>query len=184
MVRETSIAPKERINVTFKPATGNGVEEIELPMKVTVLGDFIHRHDPRNIQERKPTLINKNNFDEVMAKQQLVLDMAVPNRLRPDHDDSSLHIELKIASMSDFEPGNIIDQVPEMQKMKKLRDALVSLKGPLGNLPTFRKAIEEVLKDPRQRDQILKEVAAGSAGPVDGKKPEYTPEQPKDDAPE
>lgn len=158
MARESSIAPKERINVTFKPATGGAVEEIELPMKVVVLGDFIQRHDPRRIQDRKPVSINKNNFSEVMAKQELGLNIAVPNRLRDEEDPSDMNVKLKIESMRDFEPGNIVDQVPELQKMKQLRDALVSLKGPLGNLPTFRNALEDVLKDPRQREQIMQEV--------------------------
>ncbi len=30
MAKEGSVAPKERINVTFKPATGNAQEEVEL----------------------------------------------------------------------------------------------------------------------------------------------------------
>ena len=159
MARESSIAPKERINVTFKPATGGAVEEIELPMKVVVLGDFIQRYDPRSIQDRKPVLINKNNFSEVMAKQELALDISVPNRLREGDEPSDMNVKLKIESMRDFEPGNVVDQVPELQKMKQLRDALVSLKGPLGNLPTFRTALEEVLKDPRQREKIMQEVS-------------------------
>ena len=32
MAKEGSVAPKERINVTFKPATGGAQEEIELPL--------------------------------------------------------------------------------------------------------------------------------------------------------
>ena len=31
MAKEGSVAPKERINVTFKPSTGAAQEEIELP---------------------------------------------------------------------------------------------------------------------------------------------------------
>ena len=46
MAKDSSVAPKERINVTFKPATGGAQEEIELPMKVMVVGDFLQRHDP------------------------------------------------------------------------------------------------------------------------------------------
>lgn len=38
MAKEGSVAPKERINITFKPATGNAQEEIELPLKLLVLG--------------------------------------------------------------------------------------------------------------------------------------------------
>ena len=34
MAKEGSVAPKERINITFKPATGGAQEEIELPLGV------------------------------------------------------------------------------------------------------------------------------------------------------
>ena len=34
MAKEGSVAPKERINVTFKPATGGAQEEIELPLRM------------------------------------------------------------------------------------------------------------------------------------------------------
>jgi type VI secretion system protein ImpB len=47
MAKEGSVAPKERINVTFKPATGNAQEELELPLKLLVLGDFTQRADDR-----------------------------------------------------------------------------------------------------------------------------------------
>ena len=49
MAKEGSVAPKERINVTFKPATGGAQEEIELPLKLMVLGDFTQRADDRKI---------------------------------------------------------------------------------------------------------------------------------------
>ena len=158
MAKESSIAPKERINVTFKPATGGAQEEIELPMKVMVIGDFLQRHDPVNLIDRKPVSINKNNFEEVLAKQELSLQIAVPNRLRENASDTDIPVSLKFKSMKDFEPAGVAGQVPEMSKLLRLREALVSLKGPMGNIPAFRKAIEEVLADSRQREMIMKEL--------------------------
>jgi len=54
MAKEGSVAPKERINVTFKPSTGGAQEELELPLKLMVLGDFTQRPDDRKIEDRKP----------------------------------------------------------------------------------------------------------------------------------
>jgi type VI secretion system protein ImpB len=170
MARASSIAPKERINVTFKPATGGAVEEIELPMKVMVLGDFLQRFDSRPIMDRKPVSVNKQNFTEVMAKQGLYLETMVPNRLRDQADSEDLlRIRLKFDSMRDFEPGNIVEQIPELQQLMRLREALVSLKGPLGNLPSFRKALEEVLKDPRQREILMGELEKEIPSSADSK---------------
>lgn len=163
MARESSIAPKERINVTFKPAAGGGQEEIELPMKVMVVGDFLQRHDPRNLIDRKPVSINKNNFEEVLSKQELSLHIVVPNRLRDNAQDYDMSVALNFKGMRDFEPAGIAEQVPEMRKLLQLRDALVSLKGPMGNIPAFRKAIEDVLADDRHREMIMKELGMDDA---------------------
>jgi type VI secretion system protein ImpB len=163
MAKESSIAPKERINVTFKPATDGAQEEIELPMKVMVVGDFLQRQDPRNLIDRKPVSINKNNFEEVLSKQELSLQIAIPNRLRDNASDTDIPVTLKFKGLRDFEPAGIANQVPEMRKLLQLRDALVSLKGPMGNIPAFRKAIEEVLADDRQREMIMKELGMNDA---------------------
>ncbi|HTO17812.1 MAG TPA: type VI secretion system contractile sheath small subunit [Pseudomonas sp.] len=157
MAKEGSVAPKERINVTFKPATGNAQEEQELPLKLLVLGDFTQRADERKIEERKPVGIDKQSFDDVLAKQELSLTFSVPNRLQEGAEDD-LAVQLRIDSMKDFNPASLVEQVPELKKLMALREALVALKGPLGNAPAFRKAIESVLADPDARDRVLNEL--------------------------
>lgn len=157
MAKEGSVAPKERINVTFKPATGNAQEEQELPLKLLVLGDFTQRADERKIEERKPVGIDKQSFDDVLAKQELSLTFSVPNRLQEGAEDD-LAVQLRIDSMKDFNPASLVEQVPELKKLMALREALVALKGPLGNAPAFRKAIESVLADPEARDRVLNEL--------------------------
>lgn len=167
MAKEGSVAPKERINVTFKPATGNAQEEIELPLKLMVLGDFIQRADDRKIEERRPISIDKNSFDEVLAKQELSLTLGVPNRLGDESADEDLAVQLKINSMKDFNPASLVEQVPELKKLMELRDALVALKGPLGNAPAFRKAIESVLSDDDSRERVLGELGLAAKNKLD-----------------
>ncbi|MCD5986888.1 type VI secretion system contractile sheath small subunit [Pseudomonas sp. CDFA 553] len=158
MAKEGSVAPKERINITFKPATGSAQEEIELPLKLMVLGDFTQQMDERKVEDRKPINIDKNNFDEVLANQKLGLTLSVPNRLQDEDDSQELAIDLRINSMKDFNPASLVEHVPEMKKLMELRDALMALKGPLGNAPAFRKAIESVLEDDDSRSRVLGEL--------------------------
>ena len=167
MAKEGSVAPKERINVTFKPATGGAQEEIELPLKLMVLGDFTQRADDRKIEDRKPISIDKNNFDEVLGKQELSLTFNVPNRLQDEENADELPVQLRINSMKDFNPAAVVDQVPELKKLMELRDALVALKGPLGNAPAFRKAIESVLSDDDSRDRVLGELGLAAQAQQD-----------------
>lgn len=158
MAKDGSVAPKERVNVTFKPDTGGAQEEVELPLKLMVLGDFTQRADDRKIEDRKPIAIDKNTFDEVLGKHDLNLTFAVPNRLQETSEGDELAVQLQINSMKDFNPASLVEQVPELQKLMELRDALVALKGPLGNAPAFRKAIESVLSDDDSRERVLAEL--------------------------
>ena len=167
MAKEGSVAPKERINVTFKPATGGAQEEIELPLKLLAVGDYTHRKDERKVEDRKPISIDKNNFDDVLANQKLRLTLSVPNRLQEEGGTDELAINLEVDSMKDFGPANLIEQIPELKKLMELRDALVALKGPLGNAPAFRKAIEGVLADDDARARVLGELNMNAAASSD-----------------
>lgn len=158
MAKEASVAPKERVNIVYRPATGDAKEEVELPLKVLVLSDFTGRPDNRPLEEREePTNIDKDNFNEVLKAQGISLNLTVPNRLsgRPDEDMS---VKLKVESIKDFGPEAIVEQVPELKRLLELREALKSLKGPLSNVPEFRKKIQELVKDENARKQLLKEV--------------------------
>ncbi|MFS2159554.1 type VI secretion system contractile sheath small subunit [Pseudomonas sp. Pseusp122] len=163
MAKQGSVAPKERINVTFKPATGGAQEEIELPLKLLAIGDYTHRKDERKVEDRKPINIDKVTFDEVLAKQELRLQLSVPNRLQEEGGPEELAIEVCIDAMKDFNPASLVAQVPELKKLMELRDALVALKGPLGNAPAFRKAIEGALADDESRTRVLGELGLNHA---------------------
>ncbi|WP_248749990.1 type VI secretion system contractile sheath small subunit [Pseudomonas sp. MWU15-20650] len=162
MAKDGSVAPKERINITFKPAVGGVQEEVELPLKLLVLGDFSQRTDLRKLEDRKPIGIDKHTFDEVLANQALSLTLNVPNRLQEQADVEALAIQVRINAMKDFDPANLVEQIPALQKLMALREALVALKGPLGNTPSFRKAIEQALADDDSRARVLAELGLQS----------------------
>ncbi|GFM84644.1 type VI secretion system-associated protein [Pseudomonas cichorii] len=163
MAKEGSVAPKERINVTFKPAIGGAKEEVELPFKLLVVGDFTQRADERKLEDRKSISIDKNSFDAVLEKQELTLALSVPNRLQASDGSEELGINVRVRSIKDFNPASLVEQVPELKKLMELRDALMALKGPLGNAPAFRKAIESVLADDESRNRVLGELGLDSA---------------------
>ncbi len=159
MASEGSVAPKERVNIVYKPATGDAKEEVELPLKLLVLGDFTLKEDSTPVEDRKPISVDKDNFNEVLKEQTLSLDFSVPNRLDKNaKEDDRLKIQLKVQSIKDFEPDSIVEMVPELKQLIALRSALKALKGPLGNLPEFRKRIQDAVKDDGVRQRLLGEL--------------------------
>ncbi|GAB6888312.1 type VI secretion system contractile sheath small subunit [Desulfothermus okinawensis JCM 13304] len=155
---EGSIAPKERVNITYKPATGDAKEEVELPLKLLVMGDFTLKEDDTMLEDREPISVDKNNFNDVLRAQNLELQFTVPNKLSDEEDAGEITVNLKFQSIKDFEPDNIIKNVPELARIMELREALVALKGPLGNVPEFRKKLQQLVQDPGTREKILKEL--------------------------
>src|SRR6185369_17202608 len=81
MAKEGSVAPKERVNIIYKSATPEGMEEVELPLKILMMGDYMGRQDNRPLEERKPINIDKSNFSKVMAEQNLSVDITVADKL-------------------------------------------------------------------------------------------------------
>lgn len=157
MSKEGSVAPKERINIKYIPATGDVQAEVELPLKTLVVGDFKGHPEDDPLEERKPVSIDKNNFESVMKEADLTLATSVVNKLA-DEDGSELPIELSFKSLGDFAPDSIVKQVPELRKLIELREALLALKGPLGNVPAFRSRLQELLSSDDSREKLLAEL--------------------------
>ncbi|WP_421899580.1 type VI secretion system contractile sheath small subunit [Maridesulfovibrio sp.] len=157
MAKEGSVAPKERVNIVYKPDTGDAKEEVELPLKLLVVGDFTQKDDDRMVEDRDPVNIDKDNFNEVLKAQDLELKLGVEDKLSGE-DDAQMAVNLKFESLKDFDPDRIIKQVPELQKLMELREALKALKSPLSNVPEFRKKVQELVKDDGAREKLLKEL--------------------------
>lgn len=160
--KEGSVAPKERVNIVYRPATGDAQEEVELPLKLVMMGDYTMREDDTPLEERKPVNVDKDNFNDVMRSQALSITANVPNRLSEEEDDE-MAVELKFDTLKDFEPESIVRQVPELRKLLELRQALTALKGPLGNIPAFRKALQATLASEKAREKLLAEIVGDGA---------------------
>ncbi|MFK0092384.1 type VI secretion system contractile sheath small subunit [Pseudomonas sp. NPDC090592] len=151
-----SVAPKERINIKYVPATGDEQAEVELPHKMLVLGDF-GLDDARSLEDRPVMRIDKHTFNNVLNDADVSLAMSVPSTLSTAAD-AELAVNLQFRSINDFGPDRIARQVPELNKLLELREALVALKGPLGNVPMFRKQLQHLLNDEHARKQLAEEL--------------------------
>ncbi len=152
-----SNAPKERINISYKAKTNGVSADVELPLKLMVMSNFTGDTNKIPLEEREPVSINKVNFNKVMEQMGITADFTVKNTISPNADE--MNINLNIKSMGDFSPDSIVKQVPELKKLMALREALTALKGPMGNVPEFRKKLLSILNDAEKKEQLMLEIA-------------------------
>lgn len=151
-----SNAPKERINITYKAKTNGRESDVELPLKLMVMSNLTGKADKQPLEERETLQINKTNFNQVMQKLNISSQFSVKNTLGTGAEE--LDVNLKITSMKDFSPDSIVKQIPELNKLMQLREALMALKGPMGNIPDFRKSVLAALKDEKIKEKLLLEI--------------------------
>src|SRR5262249_15918436 len=121
MAKEGSVAPKERVNIVYKPATGDAQEEVELPLKLLLLAAYTGRPDDRPLEDRKPINLDKDNFDDVLKSHNLELSLGVADRLS---GEGEIAVKLTFKKLSDFGPEAVVNQVPELKKLLEMRNAL------------------------------------------------------------
>jgi type VI secretion system protein ImpB len=163
MAKETSVAPKERVNIVYKSQTGDAQEEVELPLKILMMGDYTGRADSTPLEDRKPINVDKSNFTEVMANQKLEVSIEVPDKLS-NEKGATLPVSMKFQSLADFGPEGVVNQVPQLKQLLELRAALNALKGPLSNIPAFRKKIQALLGDADGRQKLMAELGLSGEG--------------------
>ncbi|EOH6334070.1 type VI secretion system contractile sheath small subunit [Citrobacter koseri] len=159
--KDGSIAPKERINIRYVPKSGNQTAEIELPLNLLVTGDLLGKPDDTPLDERQPVSVDRNTLNAVLAQSGIERHVSVPSVLS-GRADARMDISLKVNSMVDLSPDSIASQVPELKKMLELREALVALKGPMGNIPAFRAQLQALLDNEETREQLIQELGLAS----------------------
>lgn len=150
--------PKARINLKLALHTGGAQKKVELPLKLLVTGDFSNGRENRPLSEREKININKNNFNNVLAELAPSVNLSVENTLAGDGSEESVKLSFK--EMKDFEPEQVARQIPPLKAMLAMRNLLRDLKSNLLDNATFRKELENILKDPSLSNELRSELNA------------------------
>jgi type VI secretion system protein ImpB len=145
---------KPRVHIKYEVETEGAQIERELPFVVGVMGDF--SGNPTQplapLKDRKFVQIDRDNFNDVMAKISPELNLKVENTLK--NDGSMMALQLKFRSMDNFEPGQIAEQVPALKKLLDTRNRLRDLMAKVDKSEELEGLLERVLQNETELKQL------------------------------
>lgn len=147
-----------RVHITYDVEVGDAIIQKELPFVVGVMGDYSGNNSPvtkKPLADRGFVNINRDNFNEVMEGISPGLKIRVENTLQSDGSDFA--VELKFNELEDFEPGRIVEQVPQLKAMLEMRNKLRDLLANADKKPNLESRLEELLQNTDETARLKKE---------------------------
>ncbi len=148
-----------RVHITYDVEIGGAIEKREIPFVVGVMADLSSQPEKPlpKLKDRQFIEIDRDNFDQVMAKQEPRLAFKVANTLTPA--GGKLGVDLRFKKLTDFEPQNVARQVKPLNELLELRTKLANLRSSLyGN-----DKLEELLKDAVAKTDALRKESGDAA---------------------
>ncbi len=152
---------KPRVHITYEVETEGAQIERELPFVVGVMGDF--SGDPTQplspMADRKFIQIDRDNFNDVMARMTPGVRMKVDNKLT--NDGTQMAVDLKLNSMTDFDPARIAEQVPALKALMETRNKLRDLMSKVDRSEELENLLEQVLKNEDELKTLSSQLGLG-----------------------
>jgi len=150
-----------RVHITYEVETEGAMVLKELPFVVGVMGDF--SGDPttplKPLSDRKFVQIDRDNFNDVMARIGPGIVMKVDDKLA--NDGTEIQVKLDFKSIEDFEPGAIVNKVPELKKLLDVRNKLNDLMTKADRSPELETLLEQVLENQDKLNALSAAIKTG-----------------------
>jgi type VI secretion system protein ImpB len=160
-----------RVHITYEVETEGARVIKELPFVVGVLGDFSGPNPAEPLKpfkDRKFIQIDRDNFNDIMARMTPGLNLRVENTLKGD--GSEIGVQLQFKRIEDFEPGQVVQQVEPLRKLLEVRNKLRDLLAKVDLSDKTEEVLEAMLKDPEAIKKVASEI--GAQGTTEGPKEE------------
>jgi type VI secretion system protein ImpB len=138
---------KPRVHISYEVETEGAAVVRELPFVMGVMGDF--SGDPtaplQPMSDRKFVQIDRDNFNDVMARMTPGVKLKVDNKL--SEAGGQMGVDLKFNSIEDFEPGRVAAQVPALRALMETRQKLRDLMSKVDRSEELEGLLEKVLQN-------------------------------------
>lgn len=165
-----------RVQITYDVEIGDAIEKKELPLVVGLLADLSGQPlaPPPKLKARRLIDIDRDNFNEVMAKIAPRLDLSVPDTLK---GEGNLKVELNFTEFGHFHPEAIVAQVPRLAKLLEARQQLRDLLGKLDGNDELDALLENIIQNSQELQQLKEQGPAAADAPAAAApgEPEATP---------
>ncbi|MEE9384502.1 MAG: type VI secretion system contractile sheath large subunit [Nannocystaceae bacterium] len=148
---------EDRVSIVYR-ATDHS-DALELPLKILVLGDFSSTAVDPVLDARRPVVVDQGNFNEVLAKQQVVLDFDVSDKLSGGSHEM-LRVKLRLDGLGDLSPAGLVAGIPQLTTCYEERSRLLAAREIFACAP-FREMLRGVWADPNSRAHLRLEVGLG-----------------------
>jgi type VI secretion system protein ImpB len=149
--------PKSRITLIYRTNINGQEEDVKLPFRVVVLGDFsLGRSKDRQVdlEERKLRSVNGNNLNELMKDMGMTLSFEVDDKLSSD-GEGKMAVELPVDRMKSFHPDEIVNHVPKLKALMLLRKLLAEMQSDIDNRKDLRKKLYELFSNKEELKKLL-----------------------------
>lgn len=161
---------KPRVHIKYEVETEGAVVEKELPFVVGVMSDLSGNNpaEPKKaLKDRRFVQIDRDNFDEILARMTPGLSFKVDNVL--EEDGGELAVDLTFNSMVDFEPGQIVEQVEPLRKLLETRNKLRDLLTKVDRSEDLEAVLERVLQSTEDLEALKGDLGIEDAAGDNGK---------------
>jgi type VI secretion system protein ImpB len=156
---------RPRVQITYDVETNGAMQKVELPFVVGVMADLSGQPKEalRPLKDRKFVPIDRDNFNEVLAKATPRLAMKVQNRLTDE--DTKLAVELNFKSMDDFDPARVAGQIAPLKELLEMRQRLTQLLSKMEGNDKLEQLLADVLTNTDKAMALAKQmgIEAGNA---------------------
>ena len=107
----------DRVNLVYESIVGDRTEEIELPLRLLVLGDYTRNEASDYFSDQIPVILNAPAMDALFGKFQPEITLTVKNCLVDD--GSNLTLAFQFRTLTDFDPDQLVRNSRELSSVVK-----------------------------------------------------------------
>ncbi len=152
--------PKSRLTLRYKTEVNGRPEDIKLPLRLAVLGDFSlgsSKDRKLDLEERRFRNLDGRNTDSVMKDMGISIRFSVPNKLDPASGED-MQVEVPIDGMKSFSPDKVAENIPKVKGLLMLKRLLEEVVSNVDNRKEYRKLLSELLSNQEALKKMMEEL--------------------------